>query len=79
MLTTATPNAHHTTTEWVLFVAFELNLLYAGFVKLLRLRRPSDERVLLPASPHPLGGPLRACYFGPTRESFPHLLTIVGC
>jgi hypothetical protein len=51
----------------------------AGFVNLLRLKRSSDERVLLPASPHPLGGPLGACHVGPTRESFPHLLTIVGC
>ena len=49
-----------------------------GFVKLLRLRRSSGERVLLILAPHPLGGPLRACYFGPTRESFPHLLTKVG-
>src|SRR5262245_41762770 len=49
-----------------------------GFVKLLRLRRSSGERVLLPASSHPLSGLLRTCHFGPTRESFPHLLTIVG-
>src|SRR5262249_54150127 len=51
----------------------------SGFVKLLRLRCSSGERVPLPGPIRPLGGPLRACHFGPTRESLPHLLTIVGC
>src|SRR5262245_49171512 len=50
-----------------------------GFVKLLRLRCASGKRVPLPSPIRPLGGPLRACHFGPTRESLPHLLTIVGC
>jgi hypothetical protein len=51
---------------------------FSGFVKLLRLRLSSGERVLLPRPTCPLGGPLRTCHFGPTRESIPHLLTIVG-
>jgi hypothetical protein len=50
-----------------------------GFVKLLRLRRSSGQRVPLPGPLRPLGGPLRAGHFGPTRESLPHLLPIVGC
>ena len=50
----------------------------SGFVKLLRLRLSSSERVLLLSPTCPLGGPLRTCHFGPTRESLPHLLTIVG-
>lgn len=49
-----------------------------GIVKLLRLRRSSGEWVPLPSPPDPLGGPLRVCNFGPTLESLPHLLTIVG-
>ena len=49
-----------------------------GFVKLLRLRCPSGKRVPLPGPIRPLGGLLRACHFGPTRESLLHLLTIVG-
>lgn len=49
-----------------------------GFVKLLRLKRSSGKRVPLPGPAHPLGGPLRPCHFGPTRESFLHLLTRVG-
>src|SRR5262249_47932838 len=46
----------------------------SGFVKLLRLRCSSGKRVLLPGPIRPLGGPLRTCHFGPTRESLPHLL-----
>ena len=49
-----------------------------GFVKLLRLRLSSGERVPLSSPPYPLGSPLRPCHFGPTLESIPHLLTIVG-
>src|SRR5262249_10150497 len=49
-----------------------------GFVKLLRLRLSSGERVPLSSPPCPLGGLLRTGHFGPTRESVPHLLTIVG-
>jgi hypothetical protein len=48
-----------------------------GFVKLLRLRRSSGERVLFPDSTHPLGGSLRACHFGPTLETVSHLLAVV--
>ena len=48
-----------------------------GFVKLLRLRRSSGERVLFPGSTHPLGGSLRACHFGPTLETVSHLLAVV--
>src|SRR5262247_3661670 len=53
-------------------------VLWHGFVKLLRLRCSSGKRVPLPGPLRPLGGPLRPCHFGPTRESLPHLLTIVG-
>jgi hypothetical protein len=48
------------------------------FVKLLRLRRSSGKRVPLPYPPCPFGGPLRTRDLGPTRESLPHFLTIVG-
>jgi hypothetical protein len=47
-----------------------------GFVKLLRLRRSSGKRVPLPGPTHPLGRPLRARNFGPTRESIPHLFAV---
>ena len=30
----------------------------------------------LPGPPHPLGGPLRPCNVGPTRESLPHLCAV---
>jgi len=51
---------------------------WEGFVKLLRLRCSCGKRVPLPGPIRPLGGPLRACHFGPTRASLPHLLTIGG-
>ena len=51
--------------------------LLAGFAKLLRLRRSSGKRVLLPGPTHPLGGPLRTCNFGPTFESIPHLFAVL--
>src|SRR5262249_18504758 len=47
-----------------------------GFVKLLRRRRSSGERVLLPSPTCPLGSPLRTCHFGPTLESLPHLCAV---
>ena len=47
-----------------------------GFVKLLRLRRPSGTQVPLPGPTHPLGSPLRASHFGPTLESIPHLFAV---
>ena len=50
----------------------------SGFVKLLRLRCSSGTRGPLPGPIRSLGGSLRACHFGPTREALPHLLTIVG-
>ena len=53
-------------------------LLPDGFVKLLRLRLSSGKRVPLPSPPHPLGSPLRARNFGPTRESVSHLLAVRG-
>jgi DNA-binding response OmpR family regulator len=53
------------------------NVLTNGFVKLLRLRRSSGKRVPLSGPPDPLGGPLRACHFGPTLEALPHLLAIL--
>src|SRR5262245_946049 len=34
--------------------------------------------MVLPASPHPLGGPLRACPFGPTLAAVCHLLAVLG-
>jgi hypothetical protein len=49
-----------------------------GFVKLLRQRRSLGERVPLSGPPYPLGGPLRACNFGPTFESVSHLLAVRG-
>ena len=48
----------------------------AGFVKLLKLRRSSGELVSLPGPTYPLGGPLCACYVGPTRASFQPLLAV---
>jgi hypothetical protein len=53
--------------------------MVSGFVKLLRLRRSLGKRVLLSGPTHPLGGPLRACHFGPTLEAVPHLLAVVRC
>ena len=60
------------------YVQREFHDYLRGFVKLLRLRGSSGKRVPLPSPIRPLGGPLRTCHFGPTRESLPHLLTIVG-
>jgi hypothetical protein len=48
-----------------------------GFVKLLRLRRFSGERVSFPGPPRPLGSPLRSRHFGPTLKSVPHFLAIL--
>jgi hypothetical protein len=48
----------------------------SGFVKLLGLRRLSGKRVPLPGPTHPLGSSLRACHFGPTLESIPHLCAV---
>ena len=36
-----------------------------------------SKRVPLPGPTHPLGGPLRTCHFGPTRESLPHLFAVL--
>ena len=49
----------------------------AGFVKLLRLRLFSGERVSFPGPPRPLGSPLRTRHFGPTLKSVPHFLAIL--
>ena|SRR5215813_9170437 len=51
--------------------------LETGFVKLLRLRRSSGKRVPLPGPLHPLGSPLCTRNVGPTRESLPHLHTVL--
>ena len=47
-----------------------------GFVKLLRLRLSSGERVPLSSPTCPLGSPLRTRDFGPTLEAVPHLFSI---
>src|SRR5262249_52567012 len=50
-----------------------------GFVNLLRLISSQGKLGHSLGPPHPLGGPLYTCDFGPTLESFSHLLAIVRC
>jgi hypothetical protein len=43
---------------------------HRGFVKLLRLRLSSGERVPLPSPTCPLGGALRTCHFGQIKQMY---------
>jgi hypothetical protein len=52
---------------------------HEGFVKLLRRRRSSGKRVLLPGPTRPLGSPLHTRNFSPALESLPHLLAVLRC
>ena len=51
----------------------------AGFVNVLSLGLASDEQAAYSGSTCPLDNPLRPCNLGPTLESFPHLLAVIGC